>query len=47
MEKPPGSYIISTISPGSLSPTVTAPTWPFTEPLDPGGCGITTEPCMY
>jgi hypothetical protein len=27
--------------------SVTAPTWPFTEPLDPGGCAITTGPCMY
>jgi hypothetical protein len=21
--------------------------WPFTEPLDSGGCAITTGPCMY
>jgi hypothetical protein len=26
---------------------VTAPTWPFTEPLDPGGWAITTGTCMY
>jgi hypothetical protein len=26
---------------------VTVPTWPFTEPLDPSGCAITTRPCMY